>query len=86
MWLPLPKARPPAADQRRRHAAHHWRSVRLHDQHGQKARAADPLAARVQADPRQRGVSRALELALFMDAKLNLGAPTQKGGRQWPGS
>jgi hypothetical protein len=31
-------------------------------------------------------VSRALELALFMDAKLNLGAPTQKRGRQWPGS
>jgi hypothetical protein len=33
----LPETNPPTADQRRRHAAHHWRSVRLHDQHGQAA-------------------------------------------------
>jgi hypothetical protein len=38
-------ARPSAMPGQRRHAAHHRRGVCLHDQHGQKERAAEPLAA-----------------------------------------
>jgi hypothetical protein len=53
--IPLPKTRPPPADQGRRHAAHHWGGVRLHDQHGEETRGAEPLAAGCQAGPRQRG-------------------------------
>jgi hypothetical protein len=34
---------------------HHWGGVRLHDQHGQKARAAAVLAAGLQINPGERG-------------------------------
>jgi hypothetical protein len=71
----FPKARSPLADQRRRHAAHHSRHVRLHDRHRQETRAAEPLAARrklVLAKEDVLTVSRALELALFYDAQLEV--------------
>src|SRR5262249_47435819 len=53
--VPVPKARPGPPHQGRRHAAHYSRGVRLHDQHGQAAGVAYPLAAGLQAHPRERG-------------------------------
>src|SRR5262245_9163269 len=41
MLLPLPRARPPSADQRRRHPAHHPRCLQLHDWHGEETRLRD---------------------------------------------
>jgi len=87
MLLPLPRARPPSADQRRRHPAHHPRCLQLHDWHGEETRLRDHwqrVYKLILAKEDVLTVSRALELALFMDAKLEANQRQVRRRRKFP--